>query len=127
MTSQRLYEFISEANFKNKLIILDNASSHRNEIIRTLINKNNTVLYSVPYQHFTNAIENWFSQLKSYLYKEDTGSYKDILEAIPKVIKKISRESYKNIIKGTYERTKPYVKNESRYLRPLKKYKKVGV
>ena len=38
---------------RNKLIILDNASSHRNEIIKNLINHNNKVLYSIPYQHYT--------------------------------------------------------------------------
>jgi len=123
MTSERLYEFILSANFKNKVIILDNASSHRNDLIRNLINKNNILLYSVPYQHFTNAIENWFSQLKSYLYKENTESYNDILQAIPKALLRIHKDSYNNIIKGTYERTEPYVKNESRYLRPPKNIK----
>ena len=28
------------------------------------------ILYAVPYQHFTNSIENYFSMLKSRLYKE---------------------------------------------------------
>ena len=44
----RLYKFI-ETNitnkYKNKLIILDNASSHINEKIKTLVNKNNKLLY----------------------------------------------------------------------------------
>jgi len=57
--------------YRNKLIILDNASSHRNEIIRNLINLDNKVLFSVPYQHFTNAIENYFSMFKSRLSKLD--------------------------------------------------------
>ena len=39
--------------YRDKLIILDNASSHRNEIIKNLINHNNKVLYSIPYQHYT--------------------------------------------------------------------------
>jgi hypothetical protein len=37
--------------------------------IKELVNKNNKILYSVPYQHFTNSIENYFSMLKSRLYK----------------------------------------------------------
>ena len=57
--------------YKNKLIILDNASSHRNEKIKELLNKHNTLLYSVPYQHFTNSIENYFSMMKSRLQKLD--------------------------------------------------------
>ena len=67
-----LYEFLQTHitnNYKNKLIILDNASSHRNERIKELVNKHNKILYTVPYQHFTNIIENYFSMLKSRLYK----------------------------------------------------------
>jgi transposase len=55
--------------YKNKLIILDNASSHRHQRIKELVNKHNNILYAVPYQHFTNSIENYFSMLKSRLYK----------------------------------------------------------
>ena len=48
--SDRLYEFLEKyitKKYKNKLIILDNASSHRNEKIKELLNKHNTLLYSV--------------------------------------------------------------------------------
>jgi negative regulator of replication initiation len=51
------------------MIILDNASAHKNDTIRDLVNKHNKLLYSVPYQHFSNAIENYFSMLKSKLQK----------------------------------------------------------
>ena len=49
---------------------MDNASSHRNQNIKDLVNINNEILYSVPYQYFTNAIENRFSILKSKLQKK---------------------------------------------------------
>jgi transposase len=68
-----LYDFLQEHitnKYKNKLIIMDNASSHRNQKIKDLLNKYNKILYSVPYQHFTNVIENWFSILKSRLKKK---------------------------------------------------------
>jgi hypothetical protein len=58
--SYKLYEFLEKhitTKYKNKLIILDNTSSHRNAKIKALVNKHN-ILYSVPYQHFTNSIEN---------------------------------------------------------------------
>lgn len=42
---------------------MDNAN-HRNQKIKDLVNKDNEIIYSIPYQHFTNAIENWFSLLK---------------------------------------------------------------
>ena len=35
-------------NFKNKLIIIDNASSHRNPKVKEVINKHNHLLYAVP-------------------------------------------------------------------------------
>ena len=75
--------------YRNKLIILDNASSHRNEIIRNLINLDNKVLFSVPYQHFTNAIENYFSMFKSRLSKLDGLTYNEIKANINKVISNI--------------------------------------
>ena len=48
--SDRLYEFLEKyitKKYKNKLIILDNASNHRNEKIKELLNKHNTLLYSI--------------------------------------------------------------------------------
>jgi len=72
INTDRLIEF-SEHNItsklRNKLIILDNASAHRNERIKALVNKHNNLVYAVPYQHFTNSIENYFSMLKSRLQK----------------------------------------------------------
>ena len=124
--SVRLYEFLEKhitKKFKNKLIILDNASSHRNEKIKKLINKNNTLLYSVPYQHFTNSIENYFSMLKSRLQKLDGLTHKELKTNINKVIKKIPKEKYENIIKGTYNRTEKYIKKPSSRRKILKNYK----
>ena len=70
--SSRLKLFLEDTitkKHKNKLIILDNASAHKNQIIKDLLNKDNKLLYSVPYQHYTNGIENYFSVLKSKLQK----------------------------------------------------------
>ena len=64
-----LERFITN-KYKNKVIILDNASSHRNIRVKELINKNNKLIYSVPYQHYTNSIELFFSFLKSKLQKK---------------------------------------------------------
>ena len=86
--------------FKNKLIILDNASSHRNPKVKEVINKDNHLLYSVPYQHFTNSIENYFSMLKSRLQKLDGLTHAELKENITKTIINIPKEKYRNIIKG---------------------------
>ena len=118
INADRMVEFL-EANitnkFKNKLIILDNASSHRNQRIKDLVNKHNNILYAVPYQHFTNSIENYFSMLKSRLQKLDGLTHIKLKENITKVISEIPKEKYKNIFKGAYERPEKYVaKNKTR-------------
>jgi len=108
INTDRLVEFLEKyitTKFKNKLIILDNASSHRNERIKELVNKHNNILYAVPYQHFTNSIENYFSMLKSRLQKLNGLTHEKLKENISKVIRDIPKEKYENIFKGSYNRT----------------------
>ncbi len=116
-----LEKFITK-KYKNKLIILDNASSHRNEKIKELINKKNKLLYSIPYQHFTNAIENYFSVLKSRLRKMEGLKYTEIKENIINAIKNISKEIFQNIFKGSYNRQETYVKKPSNKKKKVKNY-----
>jgi transposase len=104
--SVRLIEFLRKyitTKYKKKLIILDNASSHRNNDVKNVINKDNILLHSVPYQHFTNSIENYFSMFKSKLNKLEGLKYEDIKQDIHKVLLSINLDIYKNIIKGAYE------------------------
>ena len=118
INTDRLIDFLQQNitnKLRNKLIILDNASSHRNEKIKALVNKHNNILYAVPYQHFTNSIENYFSMLKSRLQKLDGLTYDELKKNIEKVLKEIPREKYENIFKGAYERPEKYVsKNKTR-------------
>jgi transposase len=125
INTDRLYDFLETHitnKYKNKLIILDNASSHRSDKIKELVNKNNKILYSVPYQHFTNSIENYFSMLKSRLQKLDGLTHEKLKENITTVIRGIPKEKYENIFKGAYNRDIVYVKNKTRK-RKLKNYK----
>ena len=125
INTYRLIEFLEHnitSKLRNKLIILDNASAHRNERIKALVNKHNNLLYAVPYQHFTNSIENYFSMLKSRLQKLDGLKYENLKENIQKVISEIPKEKYENIFKGAYERPEKYVpKNKTRKIK--KNYK----
>ena len=118
INTDRLIDFLEQNitnKLRNKLIILDNASSHRNEKIKALVNKHNNILYAVPYQHFTNSIENYFSMLKSRLQKLDGLTYDKLKKNIEKVLNEIPREKYENILKGAYERPEKYVsKNKTR-------------
>ena len=125
INTDRLYEFLEihiTSKYTNKLIILDNASSHRSDKIKELVNKNNKILYSVPYQHFTNSIENYFSMLKSRLQKLDGLTHEKLKENITNVIRGIPKEKYENIFKGAYNRDVVYIKHKTRK-RKLKNYK----
>ena len=129
INTDRLVEFLEKHitnKYKNKLIILDNASSHRHQRIKDLIGKDNTILYAVPYQHFTNSIENYFSMLKSRLYKvseEGEGQkHEKLQENITKVISTIPKEKYENIFKGAYNRPEKYVKTTKTKKRRPKEY-----
>ena len=77
---------------------MDNASAHRNDRIKTLVNKHNNILYAVPYQHFTNSIENYFSMLKSRLQKLDGLKYENLKENIQKVISEINMKIYSRVL-----------------------------
>ena len=59
------------------------------------MNKHNNILYAVPYQHFTNSIENYFSMLNSRLQKLDWLTCEKLKENIEKVIKDIPKKNMK--------------------------------
>ena len=122
--SDRLLAFLEKFitnKYKNKVIILDNASSHRNERVKELINRNNKLIYSVPYQHYTNSIEMFFSLLKSKLQKKKGLLYDDLNNNIKETIKTIPDDYYKKILNGTYNRQKDYIKKNK--IRKYKNYK----
>jgi len=102
-------------------VFLLNHVAHKNDRIRELVNKHNHLLYSVPYQHFSNAIEKFFSMLKSRLQKLGGLKYENLKENIVKAIEKIPKYYYKNILEGAYNRKMGYShKNKTRKIR--KKY-----
>lgn len=124
ITSDRLIKFLNDilSNFKNKIIILDNASSHRNIKVKEFINLNNKILYSVPYQSYTNAIENFFSILKSKLSKLSVLSYLNLSSDINTIIKSISINTLSNILNGAYNRDENYKQKKSKKRTIIKKY-----
>ena len=65
-------------------------------------------LYSIPYQHFTNAIENCFSVLKSRLQKKEGLTYNHLQSNIAIVLRDIQLTTFNNIFKGVYERPEKY-------------------
>ena len=115
-----LEKYITNSN-KKKLIILDNASCHRNERIKELITKNNILLYSVPYQHYTNAIEGIFNVLKSRLQKLEGLKPNELRENIKNVVSNIPTEIFIKLFDGSYKREK-YSKKASKRTKKIKNY-----
>ena len=110
MDSNRLIEFLNKflLEHKNKLIILDNASCHRTKVVKDLIQLNNNLLYTIPYNHRTQAIEGFFNVLKSKLAKKKGFTYEELCKNTEAVLKDIPKKTYQNLIWGCY--FKPYKK-----------------
>ena len=73
-TKERMVDFIETQiapKYKDHLIILDNAGSHHNNLVKEAILKSgNKYLFSVPYNPETNSpIESYFNQIKTYIKK----------------------------------------------------------
>lgn len=97
MNTERMLAFIDKyinKKFKNNLIIMDNGGSHKNKKIRAKIEEvRNKLQYSVPYRPKTNAIENYFSQLKHYFgYEIDKFDFENLKKSLDKAMKKIKKE-----------------------------------
>jgi transposase len=129
-TKERIVEFLETQIFpkyKNHLIILDNAKSHNNDMVKDAILKSgNKYLFSVPYTPKTNAIEMWFNQIKTYIKKNrDVYTFEGLDKNIEKAIEKVKSQNYKNYfdyaygIKNSFE----YNKKSSTRKCKIKKYK----
>lgn len=124
--SGRLIEFLQNhiiTKNEGKLIILDNASSHRNPEVKKAILENNNLLYAIPYQHYTNAIEMFFSVLKNKMSKDKSLTYEEITRSVKKTIENIPKTYFHNIINSTYFDKKLVNKQASTRERKLKVYK----
>jgi len=109
INTERLIEFLKELlkNTKDKLIILDNASSHRNETIKKFIkDSGNDYLLILPYKHYLNPIENYFNELKYYIKQKQPMNYDKIKESVEFGIKNIKKEHYENYFYNAYDKNK---------------------
>ena len=124
----RLIEFLDGIlkNKTGKLILMDNASCHRNQLVKDFITKSkNDYVHILPYNHSQNPIEAYFNQLKHYIRKEEPMSYDDIKRVITKCIDLIDKKSYINYFNASLRKTKKKNDNKkSRFHRKSKIYKK---
>jgi len=99
-----VYNDVIKNDYKDHLIIMDNAVIHKSKIVRQTIEESgNHLLYSVPYHLETNAIEELFSQLKHYIKKQSPNTYDDIQLVIKDIIKyNIRKEHLTNYLKHIF-------------------------
>lgn len=95
---------LTTVNYKDHLLIMDNAVIHKSKIVRqTIEDSGNHLLYSVPYHTETNAIEKFSSQLKHYIKKQSPNTYDDIQSVIKDIIKhKINKKHLTNYLKHSF-------------------------
>lgn len=106
-TQERMVEFIEtqiEPKYKDHLIILDNAKSHNNDMVKEAILKSgNQYLFTIPYSPVTNAVEIYFNQIKTYIKKNrDVYTFEGLEKNIDKAIDKVKPENYKNYFQYAY-------------------------
>jgi len=130
MTKERLLEFLEKyvfSKYKDHLIILDNAGSHNNELIKNAITKSgNHYLFAVPYTPKTDAIEQYFNQVKTYLKKDrNVANFQELEKNVEKAIDKVKPENYKNYFEYAYNLKEGYElkRKTSTRRRKLKIYK----
>ena len=124
---QRLIKFLSKItkHRKKRLILMDNASCHRNELVKKFIKKSqNDYVYILPYNHWNNPIEKCFYQLKTYIRRDEPMSYKEIKKSIKKAIKNITKDNLYNYFKSSLIKRDKKDINITKFMRKSKIYKK---
>ena len=131
MNLDRMKDFLKKyikGKYKNNLIIMDNGGSHKSKEVRQYIEKtSNQLQYSVPYRPKTNAIENYFSQLKHYFgYEIDKLTYLGLKRSVLKAMKSVKKVNYLNYFKYSYGDKIPFTeqKSISKHYRKPKVYSK---
>jgi transposase len=105
-SNEIIYIYTDEGRVTRPIFYVENRKIGLNqEKIKDLIESTgNKLLYSVPYNPTTNAIEEFFSQLKHYIKKESPNTYNDIDKVIKDtILTKIKKEHLKNYLKHSFK------------------------
>lgn len=130
MTKERLIEFLENnvfSKYKHHLIVLDNAGSHNNELIKNAITESgNDYLFCIPYTPKTDAIEEYFNQIKTYMKKNrNVENYEQLEKNVENAIERVKLENYRNYFQHAYGTKENiiYKRKASTRRRKLKNYK----
>ena len=106
-----------------KLLIIDNAPSHKKQTDVKVRQLGHDLLYILPYTHRLNPIEQFFSQLKHYMRDKTPMNEIEIREAIMYAIKRINKQHLTNYFMNAYD-AKNIEKPRKKIIRePKKTYK----
>jgi transposase len=98
-----LKKFLLPEMKKGQVLLLDNLSSHKGELIENLlIEKEIKVIYFPAYSPNLNPIEKYWSILKSYLRKWSGRTKKEVQENLTKAIKIIEQSCLINLFKSSW-------------------------
>ena len=131
LPQERMVKFLETQIFpkyKDHLIILDNAKSHNNQMVKdAIIKSGNKYLFYIPYTPRTNSpIENYFNQIKTYIKKKrNVNSFEELAKNVDTSIEKVKPENYKNYFEyayGTNNKTE-YARKPSTRKHKLNPYK----
>ena len=117
-------EDITKQKRRKRLIIIDNAPSHKKGLDKHVANLHHELLYILPYQHKLNPIENFFNQLKHYIRDRKPMNEKEVRTAIEYAIRMIRPEQLKAYYMYAYapeKLDKPIKRRQKQY--PKKIYK----
>jgi len=129
MSGERMVKFLDTFinKFKDHLIIMDNAGSHRNIIVKDKVkNSKNILLYSVPYRPKTNACETFIGYFKEIMKLDQKSiSFKQLKTNVKNSIRKIDKSYCSNFINYAYKKKQKIntKKNISTWKHKPKKYK----
>lgn len=131
MTKERLLKFLEDfvfGKYSDNLIVLDNAGSHNNNLIKDEIYKSgNKYLFSIPYTPNTNApIENFFNQIKHYLkLNKKVLKYDELKSEVSNAINKVTTDNYRKYFNYAYrnKNIREIEDNKKDNKNNLKKYK----
>lgn len=92
------YNKFIKNEYKNHLIILDNAKFHKSkDVIDNIEKSKNKIIYSLAYNPSLNPIENLFSQFKNHIKNKSPDNYEELKKTIEYIFKnKIKDEHLKN-------------------------------
>lgn len=88
---------------KRKLIIIDNAPSHKKGIDKYVEQLGHELLYILPYTHRLNPIEQFFNQLKHYMRDKIPMNEKEVREAIDYAMTRIDKIHLTNYFLNAYD------------------------